>query len=81
MDFICLKSALIAGRSKAPQTLTWKWYTGATPTDVDSRNVQFDGSPLEVNGAEGAFSLGPGPHKVELYLNGELLETKLFSVR
>ena len=83
-DFICLNSDLMwtGSRLKGAQLVTWKWYKGAgvTPADTVPRSVDFTAPPQAVSGVEPAFSLGPGLHKVELYLNGRLLETQQFEV-
>jgi hypothetical protein len=82
-DFICLKADLVWSGSalKGSQLVTWKWYKDANPVEVAPRSIDFTSSPVSVSNAAGGFALGPGLHKVELYLNGQLLDTQMFEVR
>jgi hypothetical protein len=81
-DFVCLRSELVWERAlKEPQLVSWRWYKGDRLAEVKPRSISFTTPPMTVTGVEPAFALGPGHHKVELYLNGVLVNTQSFEVR
>lgn len=58
----------------------WKWYTGDQVVAQDERVQRFKESPYAISGHRAASELGSGHHRVEIYLDGRLINTQEFEI-
>jgi hypothetical protein len=58
----------------------WKWYTGDQIVATDERMQRFKEAPFAISGHEPANALGDGHHRVEVYLDGRLIDTQEFDI-
>lgn len=60
--------------------LTWVWYTGDDEIGSYETELEFGDAPQVLEGFVPAKELGSGKHRVELYVDGELFDTREFEV-
>lgn len=63
-----------------PQFVSWIWYSAEQPVDNHAMQLEFTQSPFVLLGDMPAAKLGPGQHRVEIYVNGELFDAQDFQV-
>lgn len=60
--------------------VAWIWYANDQPSAHNMMQMDFDGSPFVLLGYTPAASLGTGHHRVEVYVDGQLLDQRAFEV-
>jgi len=63
-----------------PQFVSWTWYSAEQLVDNHVMQLEFTQSPFVLLGDMPAAKLGPGQHRVEVYVNGELFDAQDFQV-
>ncbi|HSW12801.1 MAG TPA: hypothetical protein VLI06_08175, partial [Solimonas sp.] len=63
-----------------PHLVTWIWYTGDAPANSFSTPVEFAKPPFPLVGDMPAAQLGSGKHSVEVYIDGELFDSRSFDI-
>jgi len=63
-----------------PQFVSWAWYSAEQLVDNHVMQLEFTQSPFVLLGDMPAAKLGPGQHRVEVYVNGELFDAQDFQV-
>lgn len=58
----------------------WKWYSNGALISVVKRSLDFYATPYELWSSMIATSLGPGNHRVELYIDDKLFDKQTFKV-
>ena len=58
----------------------WKWYSGDHIVATDERMLRFKFAPFAISGHQPASTLGSGHHRVEVYVDGRLIDTQEFDV-
>jgi len=58
----------------------WKWYSGEKEISILERTFNFNTTPFELRGSILASALGAGHHKVEVYIDDKLFDSKNFDV-
>jgi hypothetical protein len=58
----------------------WKWYSGSSIVATDERVQRFMRAPYAISGHQPAAALGSGPHRVEVYVDGRLIDTQQFDI-
>jgi hypothetical protein len=79
-----LYTQVSAGPARDPgrnYRLLYKWYTGGVVSISAEMQKQLDVSPVYWLSSAPVAKLGPGRHRVELYLDGQLFSSGEFDVR
>jgi hypothetical protein len=63
-----------------PHSVMWLWYNGDEPVLHYPALLMFNKNPYVLEGYMPAADLGPGPHHVELYIDGEVFDTQSFDI-
>ena len=58
----------------------WKWYSGNQIVATDERMQRFKEAPYAISGHQPANALGSGHHRVEVYVDGRLIDTQDFDI-
>ncbi len=67
-------------KSAGRQKLKWRWYSNDALVSELKWAATFKQTPFETLGTIPASALGPGKHRVELYIGDELYDTQEFEV-
>ena len=59
----------------------WDWYLGSEIAAVVERSYNFHTTPFELRGVILASALGPGHHKVEVFIDESLFDSREFDVQ
>lgn len=61
--------------------VSWIWYANGSPVANNPITLSFDSKPYVLMGTMPAAQLGPGAHRVEVYVDGRQLDAREFEVR
>lgn len=64
-----------------PYYVEWVWKTDGEVVNVVDNVLEFTGAPYVINGWMPARDLGAGSHRVEVYLDGELMNAMSFRIK
>ena len=65
---------------QTPHRVVWRWYAGEVLHAEYPLRLHFDRSPFVLQGNLPAEELGPGKHRVEVFVDGRQLDARAFQV-
>jgi hypothetical protein len=65
---------------QTPHRVVWRWYAGDALRAEYPLRLHFDRSPFVLQGNLQAEELGPGKHRVEVFVDGRQLDARAFQV-